>query len=62
MQIREVIASELEALPQEKVAEVLDFIRFLKHQEENSLILGAAETSLGKLWNTPEEDEAWKNL
>lgn len=62
MQIKEVIAHELENLPQQKVAEVLDFVRFLRHQQEGQDALKAAETSLGKLWNTPEEDEAWKSL
>lgn len=62
MQIKEVIAHELENLPQQKVAEVLDFIRFLRHQQEDLDTLKASETSLGKLWNTPEEDEAWKSL
>lgn len=62
MSISEVIVNELEALPLDRVAEVLDFIRFLKHQEEDSLALKAAETSLGEYWNTLEEDEAWKNL
>lgn len=62
MQIKEVIAHELENLPQQKVAEVLDFIRFLRRQQEDLDTLKAAETSLGKLWNTPEEDEAWKSL
>lgn len=62
MQIKEVIAHELENLPQQKVAEVLDFIRFLRRQQEDLDNLKAAETSLGKLWNSPEEDEAWKSL
>jgi len=62
MSLNELIASELTELPQERVTEVLDFIRFLKHQEQDSSLLYAAETSLGEYWNTPEEDEAWKNL
>jgi len=62
MKIKEVIAHELENLPQQKDAEVLDFIRFLTHQQEDQDTPKAAETSLGKLWNTPEEDEAWKSL
>ena len=62
MSISEMIASELEALPQERFTEVLDFIRFLKHQEEELFALKAAETALGEYWNTPEEDQAWENL
>ena len=62
MSINEVIASEIQALPQERIVEVLDFIRFLKHQEEDSLVMKAAETSLAEYWDSPEEDEAWKNL
>jgi len=62
MSITEVIANELKALPHDRMAEVLDFIRFLKHQQEDSFVLEVAETSLGEYWNTTEEDEAWKSL
>jgi len=62
MSISEMIVSELETLPLERVTEVLDFIRFLKQQEEDSFAPEAAETALGEYWNTPEEDQAWKNL
>lgn len=62
MSINELIAIELEALPKERASEVLDFIRFLKHQEEDFVALKSAEAALAEYWNTPEEDLAWKNL
>lgn len=61
MSISEMIAVELESLPQERASEVLDFIRFLKHQED-SLALRSAESALAEYWSSPEEDLAWKNL
>ena len=62
MKTRDVLLRETDDLPEEKVREVLDFVLFLKSQSEGSFLEKAAETSLSKLWDTPEEDEAWSNL
>ena len=62
MSLSEQIHNELESLSQERVAEVLDFVRFLKKQDEKAFALRVAESSLAQYWNTAEEDEAWKNL
>ena len=37
-------------------------LRPMKHMHEKMITALASEKSLGKLWNTKEEDEAWKNL
>ncbi|TVR86063.1 MAG: DUF2281 domain-containing protein [Spirochaetaceae bacterium] len=62
MKTRDVLLRETDDLPEEKVREVLDFVLFLKSQGEGGFLEKAAETSLSKLWDTSEEDEAWSNL
>jgi ribosomal protein L22 len=62
MSINEIVSLEARDLSPAKAREVLDFIRFLKQRDERSFLDQSAETSLKKLWDTPEEDEAWKDL
>ena len=62
MSINEAVGREASDLPPGKAREVLDFIRFLKQSDERNFLDLASETALEKLWDTPEEDEAWKNL
>ncbi len=62
MNVAELVIQEAKSLPLAQAREVLDFILFLKQREESRFIGQVAETSLGTLWNTPEEDEAWKDL
>ncbi len=63
MSTRELIAKELEALPESLQREVYDFVRFLKVKSDDEGFNGllASEATLGD-WNTPEEDAAWANL
>jgi len=60
----EEINHEIEQLPQEFLKEVYDFVLFLKQKKSVEKIEThfASETVLAKEWNTPEEDEAWKDL
>lgn len=62
MSVNELLIREASDLPPSKAQEVLDFILFLKQGEERSFIDQAAESSLKKLWDSPEEDAAWKDL
>jgi hypothetical protein len=62
MSINELLIQEASDLPPAKAQEVLDFILFLKQSEERSFVDQASETSLRKLWDSPEEDTAWKDL
>lgn len=62
MSINEQVIREARDLAPAKARVVLDFILFLKQREEDVFLAKAAETSLGKLWDSPEEDEAWKDL
>ena len=60
---REVIARELERLPEQDLDRLLSFLRSLKeaHAEDATPTL-AAESALAKDWLTPEEDAAWASL
>ncbi|GAB6091744.1 hypothetical protein [Spirochaeta dissipatitropha] len=62
MSVREILQRETADLPTEKVQEVLDFVLFLKTRNEDSFWYRVAESSLSEIWNSPEEDIAWKNL
>ena len=63
MSTREVIASELERLPEQDLEKLLAFVRSLKEAHaENSVPTLAAESALTKDWLTPEEDAAWASL
>ena len=63
MSKREMIARELDHVPEQDLDKLLAFLRALKdaHADENLPVL-LAETSLAKDWLTPEEDEAWAHL
>ena len=64
MKMKESVLKEIEKIPEQYLAEILDFIRFLeaKALEEGTGTAIASETSLKKDWLRPEEDEAWQDL
>lgn len=64
MEEKELIAREMEDLPEPYLTEILDFIRFLKTKalEQRLELALASEASLKKDWLKPEEDDAWKDL
>lgn len=64
MEVKKSILKEIERAPEQYLAEILDFIRFLeaKALEEGMGTIIASETSLKKDWLRPEEDEAWQVL
>lgn len=58
----EQIEERLRRLSPEKLAVVLDFLSYLTDRDVQSELtdaLLAAESSLRKDWERPEEDEAW---
>ena len=63
---KQVLIMEIETLPPQIVAEVFDFVSFLKLrkiQDRNIAdITLASERSLAKEWLLPEEDSVWANL
>lgn len=64
MEEKELIAKEIENIPEPYLIEILDFIRFLKMKalEQKMELALASEVSLKKDWLKPEEEEAWKDL
>ena len=64
MEIKELILKEIEKVPEQYLAEILDFIHFIESKTfEESLGTGVlSETSLKKDWLRPEEDKAWQDL
>jgi hypothetical protein len=63
MSKRELIALELERLPDEDLDKMLAFLRSLTEVNSEAIEPAVvAESSLSKDWLTPEEDAAWANL
>jgi hypothetical protein len=64
MSTREVLMNEIKEVPEPFLKEVLDFVHFIKakiaHEKLDITIM--SESSLGKDWLNPEEDEAWQGL
>lgn len=61
---KELIATELDRIPEEMLDEVLDFVRFLGAKAviragEPALL---SEAALAETWLKPEEDAAWSYL
>jgi hypothetical protein len=55
------LIEKIRSLPPEKIAEVEDFIDFLRHRGENRALSMAAaklsEYSFQKVWSNPEDDD-----
>ncbi len=64
MTMRELLIDEIEEVPEPLLAEVLDFVCFLKAKitREKKGVAVMSESSLSKDWLRPEEDEAWQDL
>ena len=64
MNTKEILIHEIKRIPEPLLGELLDFVLFLKTKcvREKFNITIMSETSLGKDWLRPEEDEAWQNL
>ena len=63
MSKRELIARELDLVPEQDLDKLLAFLRSLKLAHGGAVLPAlAAESSLAKDWLAPEEDEAWANL
>lgn len=64
MNTKEVIAHEIEQVPEPLLEQVLEFLLSLKsqYQQEKLEITMMSESSLAKDWLSPEEDEAWQDL
>ncbi|MBM3883999.1 MAG: DUF2281 domain-containing protein [Planctomycetes bacterium] len=65
--LTETLIEEIKAAPEPVQQEVFDFLNFLKTRqaargEGREDLLPLAQTAWGADWNTPEEDEAWRDL
>jgi hypothetical protein len=60
----EQLLQEIQSLPSDYQAEILDFVEFLKRKTRKHIpfTMLMSEAVLSKDWNTPEEDEAWADL
>ena len=61
------LIEEIETAPETVQREVFDFLVFLKArraagEEGKENLLPLAQTAWAADWNTPEEDEAWRDL
>lgn len=64
MSTKELLINEIEEVPEPFLAEVLDFVHFLKAKIAREKLATAimSESSLSKDWLKPEEDQAWQGL
>ena len=61
------LIEEIKTAPETVQREVFDFLVFLKarqaaREERREDLLPLAQTAWGSDWNTPKEDEAWRDL
>ncbi|RJQ40145.1 MAG: DUF2281 domain-containing protein [Nitrospiraceae bacterium] len=65
MSVKEIIKIEIDKLPENLLAEVLDFIQFLEDKKEKSLFAKASQglsaASFQKIWDN-EEDAVYDSL
>ncbi len=64
MSTKELLINEIEEVPAPLLAEVLDFVLFLKARIAREKLDTAlmSESALSKDWLKPEEDQAWQDL
>ena len=63
----ETLVREIETAPEPMQQEVFDFLLFLKAREQAARegredLLTLAQSAWAADWDTPEEDEAWRDL
>ena len=64
MSTKDLLMNEINEVPEPLLTEVLDFVHFIKAKmaREKLDIALMSESSLGKDWLKPEEDQAWQDL
>ena len=64
MSDRELLIQEVSQLPDPLLAELLNYVRFLKAKNAENRFAAAiaSESALAKDWLRPEEDAAWQDL
>lgn len=61
---KKVLHELIEEIPDKDIAEVIDFVEFLKLKREKELFkdLQKASESSTKFWNNDIDDEVWNNV
>lgn len=64
MNNKEQLLKEIEDVPEDKIQEVIDFVRFLKWQNRKETLgfMQISESSLAEAWDNPIDDEVWSDL
>lgn len=64
MSNKDLLLKEIEELSDDKLREVIDFVRFLKLQgrEETLGLMLLSESSLAETWDNSIDDEVWSDL
>ena len=64
MNNKDLLLKEIEELSDDKLREVIDFVRFLKLQgrEETLGLMLLSKSSLAETWDNPIDDEVWSDL
>jgi hypothetical protein len=63
MSVRETLSEEIKSIPQNLLDKLYDYLLLLKKKElESKQIHHDSEKVLARDWNSPEEEEAWKDL
>jgi hypothetical protein len=62
MSKRELIARELDHIPEQDLDKLLAYLRSLREHAEDATPALAAQSSLAKDWLSREEDAAWASL
>jgi hypothetical protein len=64
MSNRDILLHEIKTLPAEWLGEVVDFVVSIKQKRLKKIpeTMLLSEASLSGEWDSPEEDEAWRNL
>ena len=65
MSTKEALAEEIKSAPENLLKEIYDYLLFKKGRktgEDNIKTHLASEKVLSRDWDSPEEDEVWKNL
>lgn len=65
MTVKQEINIMLDSMPETKIIQIYDFVRFILNDNKLNLnevnVTNLSERALDE-WNTKEEDEFWKNL
>ena len=62
MSTREILAQEIKTIPHSLLEELYNYLLFIKKRDVEKVSHLDSEKVLARDWDSPEEEEAWKNL